>query len=42
LVEYWAELERRGFWDGLTGVVRPPDQPPSDAAELRENGAAPV
>ncbi len=42
LVEYWAELGRRGLWDGLTGVVRPPYQLPTNIAANRENGAAPV
>ena len=38
LVEYWAELGRRGLWDGLTGVVRPPYQLPANIAERGENG----
>ena len=33
LVEYWGELGRRGLWDRLTAVVRPPYQPPSNTAK---------
>ncbi len=41
LVEYWAELGRRQFWEKLKGVVQSPGEPPA-AAPPPEPAAAAV
>jgi hypothetical protein len=40
LVEYWAELGRRGFWETLKGVVEARGGPPAAAPSPLPTAAA--